>query len=60
MKYEYVAVKIGNNAPKGVREDDHITEQINAVAGHGWRMIEVLPAGQYGGGHAIFEREVSA
>lgn len=58
QRYEYVAVDLPRGASKGARLDDAITEKLNGVAAHGWRLVSVLPAGQYGGGHALFERAV--
>lgn len=58
QRYEYVAVDLPRGAPKGTRLDDVISEKLNGVAAHGWRLVTVYPAGQYGGGHALFERPV--
>jgi len=56
QRSEYVAVDLQRQVPKGQRKDDVISAAINEVAEHGWRLVTVYPGGQYGGGHAIFER----
>lgn len=51
--YEYVAVTIKGLAPNEVQ----ITDQLNAVAEHGWRLVEFIPTtGKIGVGTAVFER----
>ena len=54
-EYEYVAVELPKGA-KGHRADDAVSEALNRVAAHGYRLAGVLPAGQFGGGMAIMER----
>ncbi len=56
MAFEYVTIELSAN---GARDRDRrYTEQINAVASHGWRLVTVQADGHFGA-FAVFEREAT-
>lgn len=55
--YQYVAVNLSSMASQKTR-DREVTEQLNAVAAEGWRLVSILPSESLRTACAIFEREV--
>lgn len=53
QRFEYVAVQLGL-----VLNEKKVTEKINSVAEHGWRMIQVLNS-KNGAHQIVFERPVN-
>ena len=53
--YEYVSVELPK---RSAGLDRQITTALNDVAGHGWRLVGLLPYEGLWEGQAIFEREV--
>lgn len=56
MTYEYVAVEA--NVGGFGKVEEKLTERINSVAKHGWRMVGVVPTDS-ARNYLVFEREVA-
>lgn len=54
--FEYVAVAL----PSRFADEKNITERLNSVAHHGWRLTSTVTVGQHGLAYLIFERPKSS